>query len=86
MGLVLGVWGRAGAKGRVVEWFFFRFKGEKGDLFVEARDVEGLKGEERLRDCGERRLPSGLGYLTPGEAKGQGLGGLTPGGRQSVQS
>ncbi len=78
-----------GAKGNpVVESFFSRFKGENGDLFVEARALEELKGviEERLRYYGERRLHSGLGYLTPGEALRQALGGLTPGGGKSVQS
>jgi transposase InsO family protein len=66
-----------GAKGNpVVESFFGRFKEEGGELFLEARDLEELRGviAERLGYYHEARLHSGLGYRTPREALKEALG------------
>jgi transposase InsO family protein len=66
-----------GAKGNpVVESFFGRFKEEGRELFLEARDLEELRGviAERLGYYHEARLHSGLGYRTPREALKEALG------------
>jgi putative transposase len=65
-----------GAKGNpVVESFFGRFKEEGGELFLEARDLEELRGviAERLGYYHEARLHSG--HASGGSEGGFGEGG-----------